>query len=182
MNLPQLVRHYTTYHRPRAGQELDWFRSQKSLEAAIEVAALAKDENGKRLSHQRRMKLAVLQEACRILLSAKNAIEQCADFDELLTLIQDVLKGVHGLGELYFYDTALRIGVKMGLLPTKVYLHRGTRTGAKALGFDGNENSIECSVLPGTIQQLQPHEMEDFLCIYESELSEMTSQRGVFQS
>ncbi|MEK7411500.1 MAG: hypothetical protein AAB327_09000, partial [Actinomycetota bacterium] len=37
------------------------------------------------------------------------------------------------LGPLYVYDTALRIGAKKGQMPKVVYLHAGTREGAKKL-------------------------------------------------
>lgn len=83
-----------------------------------------------------------------------------------------VLQLVSGSDELYVYDTTLRIGAKLGLLPKKVYLHAGTRVGAKALGFDGNARTLEISVLPKELRQLEPHEIEDALCIFKSELSD----------
>ena len=66
------------------------------------------------------------------------------------------------------YDTAHRIGARFGLEPEKVYLHRGTRKGAVALGLDVQRREIEMHELPDAIgQRLKPHEAEDFLCMYE---------------
>lgn len=50
-------------------------------------------------------------------------------------LIDTALETIPGLGELYVYDTTLRIGAKLNLFPDKVYLHAGTRLGATALGL-----------------------------------------------
>jgi hypothetical protein len=41
------------------------------------------------------------------------------------------------------YDTALRIGAKLKLFPTKVYLHAGTRLGARALGLDDSAATLK---------------------------------------
>jgi hypothetical protein len=71
-----------------------------------------------------------------------------------------------GLGELYFYDTALRIGAKLGVLPQAVYLHAGTRAGATTLGLIVDGSVLLKSELPELPQKLQPHEVEDVLCIY----------------
>ena len=68
------------------------------------------------------------------------------------------------------YDTALRIGAKLGLEPEVVYLHRGTRSGMKALGLDVGRPFIEVDELPQALRSLRPHEIEDCVCIYKSEL------------
>jgi len=50
-------------------------------------------------------------------------------------LIDTALEPIPGLGELYVYDTTLRIGAKLNLFPDKVYLHAGTRLRERALGL-----------------------------------------------
>jgi hypothetical protein len=47
-----------------------------------------------------------------------------------------------------------------------VHLHRGTRTGARALGLDTSRSFLKPTDLPKEIRSLRPHEIEDFLCIY----------------
>jgi hypothetical protein len=176
MDLVKLVRHYTINHRPRSRDELEWFTTRSSLEDTIKFAALA-NANGKRLSHQRRIKNENLEKARVILLSAIDDIQHCQSFDELLNLVENELHDIHGLGELYAYDTALRIGSKLGLLPEKIYLHAGTRKGAKTLGLDWKARALEMVAMPDELQELEPHEVEDFLCIYEDKLEDQKNNR-----
>jgi hypothetical protein len=165
-----IIRTYITQIRPRANEELDWFRKQPTLSEAIRWAALAVSSKGKRYSHQRRLSETTLEQARDILLENEERIRQSQDFDDLFVLLERLLSPVKGLGELYIYDTALRIGVKIGVSPERVYLHAGTRVGAKALGFDGRMKTLGVSQLPEWLQQLQPHEIEDVLCIFKDKL------------
>jgi len=171
-----IIRTYITQIRPRANEELDWFRQQPTLSDAIRLAALAITSKGKRYSHQRRLSKTVLGQARDILLANEKEICQSQDFDDLFALLERLLLPVKGLGELYIYDTALRIGAKIGMLPKRVYLHAGTRVGAKALGFDGTAKTLEVSQLPEWLQQLQPHEIEDVLCIFKDMLLKTREQ------
>ena len=173
-SLNAIVRAYISQIRPRAKEELDWFKQMPTLSVTIEHAALAINSIGKRYSHQRRLKKATLQRAKAILLANLRRIKQCRNFDELFTLIEVALQGTGGIGELYVYDTALRIGAKLNLLPRKVYLHAGTRVGARAIGFYGTARILRVSDLPKELQRLKPHEIEDTLCIFKSDLGQAT--------
>lgn len=86
-------------------------------------------------------------------------------------LIERLVGRTRGIGELYVYDTALRIGAWLELFPGKVYLHAGTRWGARALGFDPKARALEVSELPQELQQLEPYEIEDLLCIFKDKLA-----------
>lgn len=171
-----IIRTYTTQIRPRVNEELNWFRQQPTLREALRLAALAINNKGKRYSHQRRLSKTVLEQARDILLENEKEIRRSQDFDGLFALLERLLLPVKGLGELYVYDTALRISAKMGVLPKRVYLHAGTRVGAKALGFDGKAKTLEVSQLPEWLQQLQPHEIEDVLCIFKDKLLKTREQ------
>jgi hypothetical protein len=171
VNLKAIVRTYTTKIRPRAESELDWFRAQPDLESALRYAALATDRQGKRLAHQRRLTKGALQRAHRILTDNKRAIAKTRSFEELFSMIENLLEPVDGIGEFYVYDTALRLGAKLGLYPRKVYLHSGTRAGASALGLNTSEKALRVGALPHEFRKLQPHEIEDVLCIFKSEFS-----------
>jgi hypothetical protein len=170
MNLADITRHYIKHFRPKKQSELDWFKNQPTLGSAIIFAALAQDCRGKRFRHQTRIKKTVLEQAKERLLSLSNEIRDCRNFDELLMLIESNLDDIRGVGELYFYDTALRISAKPNLLPEKVYLHAGTRGGARILGYNPKKRFLELSVLPNEFQVLVPHEVEDVLCIYKDAL------------
>ena len=75
------------------------------------------------------------------------------------------------------YDIAHRIGAYFGKLPENVYLHAGTRIGARAFNIKGD--SIDPKTLPKPFLWLSPAEIEDCLCIYREELHGVRSQRGV---
>lgn len=161
-----IVRTYIKKIRPQFQKELNWFRQQPTLSEAIRTAALAINSNGKRYSHQRRLEKKALEKACDLLLAIEREISRTKDFDELFALIQQRISPIKGLGELYAYDVALRIGAKRGILPERVYLHAGTRVGAKSLGLNHRAKTLEVPQLPDWLQQFQPCEIEDILCIF----------------
>jgi hypothetical protein len=164
-----MVRHYISHKRPCAQHELKTF-AKLPFEEALERAALAIDKDGKRFSHQTRLEGSQLRKARSILLDAARELHRCDSFDQLHNLIKEHLDGIRGLAELYYYDTALRIGASRGLMPKRVYLHRGTRKGASALGLDWRADSLGPRALPKELAVLDPYEIEDFLCIYKDHL------------
>lgn len=161
-----ILRHYDMHHRPRVEREQAWFAKSASIEEAISRAALATDERGKRFQHQRRIPRQALETARDELLQHQEESRNAADFDELLAIVTNAVHSIHRTGELYAYDAALRIGHYLDLLPTKVYLHAGTRAGARALHLPHNDASIGASDLPPELRGRPAHEVEDILCIY----------------
>jgi len=93
----------------------------------------------------------------------------------LFGIVHTAVKPIQGIGELYIYDTSFRIGAKLNLFPTKVYLHAGTRVGTRALGLDGSAATLRVSPLPREFRKLEPHEVEDILCIFKDELKTRTA-------
>ena len=87
-------------------------------------------------------------------------------------VVQEVGALIRGIGELAVYDTALRIGAKLDLLPTQVYLHRGTRDGAAEIRIDPRCPSITVAELASAFAVLEPHEIEDCLCIFKGLLAD----------
>ena len=170
MNLKVFIRHYKTNYRPNKENELDWFENQPSFESAIINAAEAKDENGKRYSHQRRIKRLAINIAKTELLENIDNLEKCDSFHSLWLMMNSLIKSLSGIGELYVYDTALRFGAFLKLYPEKVYLHAGTRTGANRLKIKkSNKDWIELGELPKEFQELPMNEVEDILCIYKDD-------------
>lgn len=87
-------------------------------------------------------------------------------FDELLDAVDQAIGSIRCIGDLLLYDTALRIGANLGIMPDRVYLHSGTRRGARALGLAWKRRSISIAELPVALRGLKPHEIEDCLCIF----------------
>src|ERR1700730_9584939 len=73
---------------------------------------------------------------------------------------------VPGIGELYVYDTALRLGAKLGVFPEKVYLHACTRIRVRNLGLDARSTALRMASLRRALRSLKPREVEDVLCIF----------------
>jgi hypothetical protein len=182
--LPELIREFNGRDRDR--DDYSRFRGRRTLPnlvAAIKTAASGKKEDGSIDSHQRRPHNSdkegwhrMIETAVRALVQALSRIEDCKNFDALLSVIENVLReSVGGEKKLWAYDVAFRVGAWRGddWLPCRVYLHRGTREGAEALlGKDKTEGRQTLMVkdFPVELQSLQPWEIEDFLCWYKNEL------------
>ena len=82
---------------------------------------------------------------------------------------------IKGIGALTAYDIAHRIGAHFGKAPRLVYLHAGTRTGARVFNISGD--SFDPRILPKAFSRLAPSEIEDCLCIYKDELHDGTRLR-----
>lgn len=179
MSFEAIVKHYEKHFRPKAEVELSWFRDQVTLRQAIMVAARAEDHRGKRYSHQTRIRRAAIKNAERMLLVAQEEIEGSKSFDELFQLIRRTLNPIANIGELYVYDTALRIGAYLDRLPTVVYLHAGARDGAGAFGIKKGTKKLFRADLPPVFSALAPHEVEDVLCIYKDVLPNVVKGTAV---
>jgi len=171
-SITAIVRDYIHRHRPKSIRELQYFRSIRTLEEAITEAGLARRPDGKRWSHQRRIPPPVLEKATQRLRRAR--LGSARSFADLIARVNAEVRSIHGIGELYVYDTALRLGGHLRLLPRDVYLHAGTRRGARALGLDHGSESVSLNRLPAALRRLRPHEVEDVLCIYEEWLATVT--------
>lgn len=171
LTLRALVQDYVSECRSLARAELQFFAQQRTLQATIEVAALCIDSAGFRFSHQRRRSPATLTEARDVLTAAERELRQCRSFRQLHETVDRLVALIADLAELYSYDTALHIGAKLGLEPDMIYLHRGTRVGARNLGLPHRQPTIEPRLMRPELRVLAPYEIEDFLCIYKNYLS-----------
>jgi hypothetical protein len=169
--LDSIVADYVENGRGRARDEMDFFATLPTLAIAVRTAALAKDRRGKRFGHQRRFKSAVLEACADSLAAALPRLEAASTFEDLHDVVEKEIGGIYGVGRLMLYDTALRIGAHRGLEPARVFLHAGTRVGARRLGLDSRAKSLAVSDLPAALHALAPREIEDVLCIYKRSFS-----------
>jgi hypothetical protein len=131
--------------------------------------------SGKRHPHQRRIPAASLAAAGRGLLAAD--LTGCSSFEELHDEVEDMVGDIYMIGPLVIYDVSRRIGAYLGLEPSLVYLHSGTRHGARALGLGRGRPTLKMSELPRELHRLSAAEGEDFLCIYTEELAVLGRRR-----
>lgn len=169
-SLKAIVAAYVRECQAHARKERAWFEGQPSFEDAVRVAALAQDWRGKRLPHQRRIPGAVLLKCKERLLVSIPEMETCETFERLHETVRRAIAGIRGAGELYCYDTAIRLGAKLDKSPELVYLHAGARDGAVRLGFRRSRATIHPGELPRELRALEPQEIEDVLCIYKEQI------------
>ena len=127
--------------------------------------------SGKRHGHQRRIEKDAITVVQQVLIPKK--LKGMKSFEDLHAHVTATCSGIKGIGQLYIYDAALRIGAALGLSPELVYLHAGTKMGVKALGLNAKNSSLPVNAFPKPIQKLKPHEIEDFLCIFKDEFSHL---------
>ena len=177
IKLRDTVEAYRTELQQGEREELEFFEHLSSLKKVIDKAGLAEDRNCKRYSHQYRLKKLALEKGRDALLQVKASIENARNFDELHRVVENAVQSIHGIGELYTYDTALRISAHLKCLPGKVYLHAGTRVGARALNITG-KGPLRMENLPPELKGLEPHEVENVLCLYANHLRHAYSGNG----
>jgi hypothetical protein len=179
-DLDSIVSRYIIRHRPEAIRELETFRNQPTLRGCIREAGLArtwdaKKKRWKRLNHQRRIPSDTLRVWANALLRKQTQMSSCKSFETLLSILDKEGRKFWKDGELTVYDTAMRIGAYLNVAPEAIYLHAGTRQGAKALRIDGSRRSIRPDELPEAFRRLKPYEIEGCLCIYKDHLKRLQS-------
>jgi hypothetical protein len=164
-SLAQLIAEFLEQEGTCPRGDIKAFRNL-TLVDAIKKAARARDENGDFYAHQWNLKNwpKVPEQAESTLLKCADEIGACSDFDVLHELVKSKLR-ISGASEMYWYDTAFRIGISLNVYPQKVYLHRGTKDGAEALGIYNGTDVLEMSELPAEFGRMKPYQVEDFLCI-----------------
>jgi len=170
-NLEEIVQDYIDWRRPCAKKELRYFKDLPNLPTAICVAALAIGiDEGKRHPHQRRIPEKKLERFRQRLARKRRLLRPSKTFSQLMQISEKAATGIWKNSELTVYDTTHRIGAYLRVRPDRVYLHAGTREGAKALDFKRNLPFILPSQLPKAFRRLKPYEIEDCLCIYKDDL------------
>ena len=94
------------------------------------------------------------------------SFDNLSDFESLYEKLKSSLLPIHGVGKLYVYDAALRLGTYLNLEPTKIYLHAGTLKGARNLNLDISKGCLNIQDLPLSLQKINPKFVEAILCIY----------------
>lgn len=168
MTFDDIVKDYIHEYRDDARKEMRFFEIQRSPSEAIRIAALCELPGAKRHPHQRRIPRVLLEQVEARLQRIGRKLARASSFAALHQAVEDEIGSLKGIGRLPVYDISHRVGAHFGKAPERVYLHAGTRVGARALGITGD--SFDPKTLPKPFAQLAPSEIEDCLCIYKDEL------------
>lgn len=93
---------------------------------AIMYGASAAGPYGRTDPHQRRIGVKRLRRSAEIMLKRLPEIRKARSFADLFTITEAVRAEMHGLGDLWSYDTALRIAFNRGaaFYPQAVFVQR----------------------------------------------------------
>lgn len=168
MNLQNEIELYIEHHRPHLNSIKSYYENLSSLATAIEYGVEGKNPNGKMNNHYRRIGKKKCRDILRFVLEKEPELMQCETFNDIFQVIEEIKKRHHGFGPLWSYDTALRIGFNMKILPDCVYVQSGVKAGFKNL-FRGEKIRSRCYPVEkfGNLKyQLKPYEIENFLCVW----------------
>lgn len=147
-------------------------QAQLSLKDALYVAAKSINAQGSKHSHQRRIPAETLDSFASNLARMEAQINRSQDFHTLWSIIKKVGEGIKGIGPLTVYDTALRISAFLGKKPDRVYLHCGALKGARKILGKVKGEYLNLSAFPSIFHNMEPADVEDFLCIYKDQLDQ----------
>jgi hypothetical protein len=170
----QIVRDYIETARVDTGEDLAFYASMRSLREAVENAARGATKDGSRHRHYYRRRHDAMRQFGNELVSALPKLKRAKNFEELHRLVESIGLPIRDIGDLTVYDTAERIGATLGLEPERVYLHCGTKVGARHLGFT-RRKTLALSDLPKAFQKLLPREAEDCLCGYRDHIKRIAA-------
>jgi hypothetical protein len=177
--LARLIADYKKRCSERVVDHNEFFRKLPSIGLVIHHVTLAIDENDRSFDHQFRIKRSARPIAKQRLTKAVKRLKACRSFDALHSLLESLLSDIYGIGEMYIYDAAQRLGAYLGLSPVRVYLHAGVRNGAKARGLQTKRrHTLEISELPKALRALSGDDIENFLCIYKSRFTHGMARRS----
>ena len=167
----RIIQQYKKLKEKYPDKVLENVLSQKKLETAILTSAISEDINGRLHNHQHRVGRKKLEVFAAKLEEKAKEIQAANDFDEIYKIVNSIQ--VKRVGQLAKYDISLRIGFYRGLLPTKIYIHQGTKVGAELLlkkkinkRFIEREELIE----PFISADIECWEIEDILCIFKGKM------------
>ncbi|MBD8489188.1 hypothetical protein IFO69_10565 [Echinicola sp. CAU 1574] len=125
--------------------------------------------------HQNRVGKKRCQDGAELLLQAPfyEALEKAKSFEDIFEITEEVKTKVFGLGDLWSYDTAQRIGLAKSYYPKAVYLQTGTLLGAKELVKRGlvdgkalrGQRSVPQTVFSKVFRDLPCYMIENLLCV-----------------
>jgi hypothetical protein len=150
--------------------ELQRFYQSLSFHSAIEYAASGVTPYRKIHPHQRGIGVKQLRQAAVMLKKLAPAVRKARTFANLFIITEAVKSDLKGLGDLWSYDTALRMSFNRGktFYPKAVFVHRSVLKGVRKIFFKMpvRQRSLPLNIFPIEMQSLKPFEIENFLTVW----------------
>lgn len=195
-----MVSLYFNTHHDFFEQYTKYYREKPSLTSLLEDATLGViriDQEGDKTYYIRHPHQEVFidkegnrrgitkEVAHQVELNLLNRIKDlrgCTEFAQIMQIVEQCRE--KGFGELAIYDTAVRIGAFLGIVPDRVYLHAGTREGIKVLEEKGylqegshKRKSIGLNEMPNEFSCLSADEIQHFACCKKSDMNKFLDIR-----
>jgi len=149
--------------------ELMRFFKSISFHSAIEYAASGVTPHRKIHPHQRRIGIKLLRQSAVLLKEYLPTIRKAKSFGDLFLITEAVRSKLKGLGDLWSYDTALRMAFNRGktFYPQAVFLQIGNRKGIKKIFSKTpmKQQTLPPKIFPREMRILKPFEIENFLSV-----------------
>lgn len=165
MNLEKYVDDYLHEWADKLEHMKSFFEEKELIPILFNASTGILDDN-KMNQHQWRVGKLRAQQGVEILKLEERAILSSKSFEDIFNITEKVRKEITGLGDLWSYDTALRIGFNLGIYPTRVYVQCGVKNGLKlVLGSIPRGRSLPINIFGPDLRVLKPYQIENFLCI-----------------
>jgi len=150
--------------------EMERFFKSLSLSEAIEYAASGVTPHKKIHPHQRRVGVKRLRQGAALLKKFTPDIRKAKSYADLFRITENVKSDLKGLGDLWSYDTAVRMAFNRGktFYPQAVFVQGGVLKGIKKI-FSKilmSGRTLPLKVFPKELQTLRAFEVENFLSIW----------------
>jgi hypothetical protein len=150
--------------------ELERFFKSLSFHSAIEYAASGVTPHRKIHPHQRGIGVKQLRQSAALLKKYTPAIRKARSFANLFIITETVKSDLKGLGDLWSYDTALRMSFNRGktFYPQAVFVQKAVMKGIKKIfsKMPIKQRTLPLKIFPKEIQSLKPFEIENFLSVW----------------
>ena len=149
--------------------EMKKFFQSLSFQAALEYAASGVTPHRKIHPHQRGIGVTLLRRSAVLLKKQIPLIRKARSFAHIFIITEAVKSELKGLGDLWSYDTALRMAFNRGrsFYPQAVFVQRGSMKGVRKIfsKIPLKQSTLPMKIFPREMKRLKPFEAENFLSV-----------------
>jgi len=150
--------------------ELQRFFKSLPFATAIEYAASGVTPHRRTHPHQQPIGVKRLRQSAALLKNFTGFIRKAKSFGDLFMIAETVKSQLKGLGDLWSYDTSLRMAFNRGktFYPQAVFMHGTVVNGVKKIfsKIPMSGRTLPMKIFPKEIRQLRPFEAENFLSVW----------------